>query len=85
MVLCACWFIALVGVLAAECIPLKKLWIPTQAGKCIDQRKLCTGSGFTHVVLDLLILILPLPPIWKLRTSVARKFRASSILTLGLL
>ncbi|KAF2869622.1 hypothetical protein BDV95DRAFT_575880 [Massariosphaeria phaeospora] len=85
MALCIGWFISLVGAVGASCMPLKKLWMPKLAGTCIDNRKMCSGTGLSHVVLDFLILLMALPPIWNLKTTLVRKIRATSLLTIGLI
>lgn len=60
------WFLAIEISVLAECVPVSALWDPTQPGTCIDLAAFYQGSGIPNVLLNLLILVLPLPMIWTL-------------------
>ncbi|KAI3326074.1 hypothetical protein HD806DRAFT_433640 [Xylariaceae sp. AK1471] len=48
------------------CWPIAKKWQSDLPGHCIDRKAANTFFGIGHVTSDLIIAILPLPPIWKL-------------------
>lgn len=68
-----------------DCVPLQKLWNPTLDGTCVNQEKACGATGIAHIVLDLIILILPLPIIWNMKIDTTRKFLVSLVFTIGIL
>jgi hypothetical protein len=85
MGLCVAWWIAFFGGTMGDCVPLQKLWTPTLEGRCVDQNKACGATGIAHIILDLIILILPLPIIWTMKIDKTRKFLVSLIFTVGVL
>ncbi|SLM36795.1 hypothetical protein LPUS_06482 [Lasallia pustulata] len=74
-----CWVLA--AVLVANCIattiagfltcvPLEYLWDPTiPGGHCFDINAYFRWASLTNIVTDVVMLILPLPVIWKIHTS----------------
>ncbi|EEA28313.1 hypothetical protein TMatcc_003359 [Talaromyces marneffei ATCC 18224] len=81
---CVAWWIAFFGGTMGDCVPLQKLWTPTEHGTCIDQNKACGATGIAHIILDLIILILPLPIIWNMKIDMTRKFFVSVIFSIGI-
>ena len=65
----------LFGILTAmlECIPVKKAWLPLLPGHCLDSYKYLVIFQTGHIIIDMLILILPLPVVWGLHTGQSRK------------
>ncbi|TVY57415.1 hypothetical protein LCER1_G003044 [Lachnellula cervina] len=56
------------------CVPFSYQWnknIPN--GKCLDQFAIFVWIGLPSIATDLMIIILPLPIIWRLQTSVNQK------------
>jgi hypothetical protein len=59
---------------AAECIPIEYLWDKSiQGGHCFDIVQFYRWGTLPNVVLDFLILLLPLPAVWRLHSSVGVK------------
>lgn len=77
------WFIGIVVATFFLCIPMEKSWIPTLEGSCDAQNKVYIGSAVTSVIIDLLILLLPLPNIWQLQLKAAQKSGLLLIFMLG--
>jgi hypothetical protein len=69
-------------VLVFQCYPIRKAWMPTEPGSCINTNAACQSVGLLHVIFDLCILILPMPVIWNLRT--ANRDKATITLMFGL-
>jgi hypothetical protein len=69
----------------AICKPVEKLWNPMQPGTCGDGKKMCNVIGLVHAVLDFTILMVPMPLIWRLKTSTSNKVFLSILLLCGVL
>ncbi|KAI9645957.1 hypothetical protein NHQ30_005394 [Ciborinia camelliae] len=78
------WVIMVVFVCAFQCFPVAYQWDKTiEGGKCINSWLFFTiGSSF-DVLVDLALLILPLPAIWKLQLSILQKLSLIAIFCLG--
>lgn len=79
------WFVAAWASDLAICKPVKKLWDPLAPGSCADGKKMCNAVGLVHAIIDFFILTLPLPLIWKLKTSTSNKVVLSVLLLCGVL
>lgn len=77
------WFLGIVFSSAFMCKPIAKSWNPTLEGKCGSTPGLWLGSAIPSVVIDLIILLLPLPMIWSLKMSTARKSGITAIFVCG--
>lgn len=67
------------------CNPIRKAWLPNVPGTCIDADMSCKAIGLLHVALDVLMVVLPMPMIWNLRTARQNKVVISILLGLGLM
>ncbi|KAK0509450.1 hypothetical protein JMJ35_007844 [Cladonia borealis] len=56
-----------------QCTPIHRYWDLTQPGRCVNGDNILIVPGAVNCVLDFLIIILPLPLLWRLRTSVPQK------------
>jgi hypothetical protein len=78
-------YIIIMGLLSAfECSPVSVFWdksIPKAT--CLSALSLQLGSVITGVVLDLLVLLMPMPVIWKLQMSPGRKSLLGGTFFLG--
>lgn len=77
------WSTVLGFVVIFQCSPIKAYWDPTIKGNCLVTISIELGSGITSIVLDLYTLILPMPIIWKLQMSTARKVLTFATFALG--
>ncbi|KAI1392014.1 uncharacterized protein F4822DRAFT_113165 [Hypoxylon trugodes] len=77
------WVIAVLLLTVLSCTPVRKVWLPTTSGYCQPLTPAYLGSATGSVFIDLLLLILPLPRIWSLQTSLARKFGITLVFVLG--
>ena len=56
------------------CLPISNYWnTGGQEGRCIDFNVFGTWISLPHIVSDIVILIIPLPVIWRTQMSVGRK------------
>lgn len=65
--------IAIVLVTCLQCIPLDALWDPTVKGTCINFSYFSIFNTSFSFSLDLVILISPLPLVWKLKLSTRKR------------
>lgn len=69
VVLIANWFAFTVAAFMI-CRPLEYLWhVSIPGGHCFDINLFFRWSAFPNIVTDVVMLVLPLPVIWKLHTS----------------
>lgn len=65
-----------VGVMVAGfviCIPLNALWNPKIQGRCIDKNAWYRWATLMNIVTDIIMLVVPLPVIWKIKCSTRTK------------
>lgn len=85
------WIVSSLFSTAFQCTPVAKAWIPTLPGHCIQDFAWYSSTAAISTVTDLYILLLPVPMIWALKTSVKRRvyllgafFLAYSVIVLSL-
>lgn len=74
----ACTFTALFG-----CHPVSYFWNKHQSGKCINQVKFFRGNGIVNLLIDVMILCLPMPLVWRLKIERRQKITLSALFLLG--
>ncbi|RYP12071.1 hypothetical protein DL767_011509 [Monosporascus sp. MG133] len=77
------WLLGIVFGTVFMCDPVAKNYIPDLPGRCGDTGALWIGSAVPSVLIDLIILLLPLPKIWGLQLSLAKKSGISIVFLLG--
>ena len=70
-------------VMLLQCSPLSKFWDHTVNGKCFDIAKVWMVMGSLNVLTDLLLLILPLPSLWRLQMRRRTKVQVAGIFSIG--
>ena len=56
-----------------QCTPLRKAWLPLVPGHCNNMHDRLVGSSIASVIIDLYIMLLPIPILWTLHTGRSRK------------
>ncbi|PLB51343.1 hypothetical protein P170DRAFT_382755 [Aspergillus steynii IBT 23096] len=79
------WMIGMHVVVALQCTPIERLWYPMLPGKCIPVRTLLIGSGIPSLIINAMILILPLPLLWRLKMKMSRKLLIIGVFLCGYL
>ncbi|KAI1264010.1 hypothetical protein F5Y18DRAFT_93432 [Xylariaceae sp. FL1019] len=77
------WLLGIVFGTLFMCNPVAKGYDPNITGHCNDIGALWLGSAIPSVVIDLIILLLPLPKVWALQMSGARKIGITIAFVLG--
>ncbi|KAH6884890.1 hypothetical protein B0T10DRAFT_492944 [Thelonectria olida] len=77
------WVICITFLFIFICIPVQKLWYPQLPGRCINQVGTWIANAASTIFTDVCILLLPLPPIWKLQLGKSEKIGLSLAFGLG--
>jgi len=81
------WLSIMSCVALFNCVPIHAFWdhvVPGYTGyTCIKTINLELGHGVTSVVIDLWILLIPVPFLWKLRMTQQKKFLVIMVFILG--
>ncbi|KAJ5473525.1 hypothetical protein N7475_003091 [Penicillium sp. IBT 31633x] len=75
-----------IGVLFAaifQCSPIEYTWDSNITGTCFDQQAFYRFVSPPNILTDVLILVMPLPYVWKLHTSLGHKLALSGVFLLG--
>ncbi|KAL8974748.1 MAG: hypothetical protein Q9197_001010 [Variospora fuerteventurae] len=67
------YFIGSVLSLIFQCAPIDKYWNREKPGSCVNGDVVLIVPGAINAVLNFLIIALPIPLLWKLRTTVSQK------------
>ena len=68
-----------------RCNPIRKNWSPETEGKCIATKySILFADCIISIITDLVILLLPLPLVWKLQISLRRKLKVMSVFAGGI-
>ncbi|MCJ1312210.1 hypothetical protein MMC25_005884 [Agyrium rufum] len=86
IVVVVAWTIAFFFGNLFECTPISVNWTGSgMDGKCVNEIPLYLAQAYSDVVVDVMILSLPVPMIWKLQMPTARKVGICGIFLLGAL
>ena len=67
-----------------QCVPFEYQWDKTKpGGHCLNQQDYYRYLLVPNFVTDIVMLILPLPMVWKLNTSIAQKVSLTFIFLIG--
>lgn len=84
-VMLVAWCIAIDFVALFACIPIQKSWDSSVPGHCRDRQTNFIGAAIPNIVTDFILLILPVPLLWHLQTSVRRKIGLIGVFAAGYL
>lgn len=77
------WIIGVVASATFLCTMTKAAWAPIAGGRCLGVYSWNIGVSTTSVLLDLWILLLPLPILWTLSTKLVRKLLIIGVFVCG--
>ena len=66
-----------------SCHPVQKAWKPLTEGHCINSTLLFKTTAGINVAFDVIILLSPLPLVWKLKSSLRLKIGLTFVFVLG--
>jgi hypothetical protein len=77
------YWLAQITLLLRICQPIALQWNPTRGGgHCGDITKQEISSAVMNMILDLFIVIIPMPVLWSLRISLKKKIAIAGIISL---
>ncbi len=79
------WVITITFLFIFICVPVEKLWYSDLPGHCIDQVSTWIANAASTILSDVVILILPIPQVWKLHLRRPEKLGAMFAFCLGFL
>ncbi|KAI1204764.1 uncharacterized protein F4807DRAFT_454469 [Annulohypoxylon truncatum] len=77
------WVIAQEFVLIFSCTPIYSYWDRSGGGRCFDSKLLGWMNAIGNLVTDVVILLLPIPVVWRLNLKKGRKWAVIAIFGLG--
>lgn len=77
------WFLVTSFSSAFGCTPVRAAWHPEITHTCIAIEKDLLATAISDVIIDLYILLLPMPILWHLRLSTRRKMSLTGIFLCG--
>ncbi|KAJ5197350.1 hypothetical protein N7449_007829 [Penicillium cf. viridicatum] len=81
------YWVTIIVTVAVACRPLSYFWLaytdPTAIGVCIDVPTFFFGNGIGAMLIDVIILCMPMPTIYKLQMQLSQKVAVMGILLLG--
>jgi len=81
---CAVFYLTAFFVDVFRCKPVKAAWNPTIKGKCMSYAVFPWATGIFNMISDFYILVLLLPPIWRMNMSLAQCLGMGLIIGLGI-
>ncbi|OQD90411.1 hypothetical protein PENANT_c001G08835 [Penicillium antarcticum] len=76
-------FLIFTFIISASCRPVAKQWDMSVEGTCIDTVSFYYALAGTNLGFDILVIILPLPVLWKLQLQRKQKLVLTAIFALG--
>lgn len=77
------WVVCITFLFVFICVPVEKLWYPDLPGRCINQVGTWIANAAATILTDVIILMLPLAPLWRLRLSTSEKLGLTAAFSLG--
>lgn len=85
LVLCLTYGITAFILTAFQCIPVRSLWGLGAAAWCINQNALQLARSVCALMINTVIILLPMPTIWKLQMPLRRRLWMLGIFVIGMM
>ena len=79
------WWIAFTMSSMLQCIPIHAYWNPKIKARCVYKYGFFLGLAIPNIMLDFVLLLLPLHPLWKLKMKFHQKLMLIAVFVLGYL
>ena len=83
------WWIAVLFADIFQCVPVNAFWDNgiknVKTARCMSTVHFSIGTGVINLVTDFMVLCLPIPMVWSLRTNRTQKIAMTGIFLLGFL
>ncbi|KAH7031558.1 uncharacterized protein B0I36DRAFT_227669, partial [Microdochium trichocladiopsis] len=87
IVLNACYLVAFLLTTVLQCTPVEGAWLTwdgTYHAECRSLNKQVWAAALTGIILDVAMLVLPMPALWKLKMSIRKKLQVMFMFSLGI-
>ncbi|KAL9004532.1 MAG: hypothetical protein Q9188_002658 [Gyalolechia gomerana] len=78
-----CWWISFILAIIFSCYPVESYWNKAIVGHCVNEHTLSWGITGTELATNIIMLILPIPWLWKLRLAWSKKLALTGMFALG--
>lgn len=70
-----------------QCVPINAFWDRkiAKTAKCMDTVTFSIGTGVSNLATDIVVLCLPMPMVWSIRTTRTQKITLTGVFLLGFL
>ena len=79
------WWVSAILTAIFQCTPVERAWLPDAPGVCINFGYWYMLTCLASVLIDLIVLIMPLPLIWKLQLKPMKKLGVTLVFVSGYL
>lgn len=77
------WGISMNFMAIFTCVPIHKAWDSTLPGHCSSLYKTFLGLAIPNIVIDFILLVLPVPMLWRLHMETSSKIALVAIFSAG--
>ena len=85
MGLVSCYCLGFIIRTFAICHPIEYNWDKDIHGSCGDGEKSSIAGGISNMILDIIVIVLPMPMLWRLQMAAKKKMIVMGIFGLGIL
>jgi hypothetical protein len=77
------WLVGIILSIIFACNPIEAAWKVAVPGKCVNTQAMWLGSGITSLIIDVFILLMPVPSLWRLQMKAMRKIQVLLVFICG--
>ena len=66
-----------------QCVPISSQWNPKVPGRCINYGSWVHATGIVNILSDFILLGLPMPLVWRIKTSKAKRWQLTITFAMG--
>lgn len=79
------WWVSFAMASILQCIPIQGYWNPKINARCVHKYGFYLGAAIPNIMIDFVLLIMPLHPLWKLKMRLPQKITLAIVFALGYL
>ena len=79
------WWISFLFAIIFSCVPVGSFWDKSIVGDCVNEHTLSWGVTGSELVVNIILLVLPIPWLWDLRLALTKKLALIGVFLLGCL
>ncbi|KAG8410067.1 hypothetical protein J3459_007766 [Metarhizium acridum] len=79
------WAVCVSFLFTFICVPVEKLWRPAIEGRCVSELGVWLANASSTIFSDVVILLLPIPQVWRLQLKTLEKVGLTLVFGLGFL